>query len=209
MGRDRNRHRSGAGRGSRGHPRGKPGLSGNQLISSTGGSDVAGGEGRRGMGGAGRPRKNRDRRGRRGRGQPHRGGDRRGPDPRPGGGGEGRSPVDTSRPRAGGEATLEVRGVLQAAPEGHGFLRSPVNDYNRAESDPYVPPNLVKDLKLETGVEIAGMAVPGGRAGHGPWLDAVLVINGEDPRKWEQHTPFKDLVAEDPSERIRLESRPD
>jgi transcription termination factor Rho len=96
--------------------------------------------------------------------------------------------------------------VLQAAPEGHGFLRSPDNDYNRAESDPYVPPGMVRGLKLETGVEIAGTAVPATRTGHGPWLDAVQAINGEDPRKWEHRTPFKDLVAEDPSERIRLES---
>ncbi|MDH3786368.1 MAG: transcription termination factor Rho, partial [Acidobacteriota bacterium] len=36
-------------------------------------------------------------------------------------------------------------------------------------------------------------------------LCSIEKINGAEPEAWEQHTPFKELVAEDPTERIRLE----
>ena len=49
-----------------------------------------------------------------------------------------------------------------------------------------------------------GMAVPT-HPGQGPWLAAVGTINGADLEGWARHTPFKNLVAEDPTERIRLE----
>ena len=102
-----------------------------------------------------------------------------------------------------------MRGVLQVSHEGHGFLRSLDNDYNRAESDPYVPRQLISDLALETGLELQGMAVPASRGAQGPWLDEVRSVNDDDPGKWKQRTPFKDLVAEDPNDRIRLESKSD
>ncbi len=99
--------------------------------------------------------------------------------------------------------------MLQVAPEGHGFLRSLDNDYNRAGSDSYVPRQVIGDLALETGLEIQGLAVPASHAGQGPWLEQVRAINDDDPGQWAHRTPFKDLVAEDPHDRIRLESKPD
>jgi len=109
------------------------------------------------------------------------------------------------RRRPDGEASLEAVGVLEVVPEGHGFLRSPQNDYNASPEDPYVPRELIAEGPLQTGLEIAGLAVPG-RGGEGPWLDSVTRINGGDPAAWADHTPFKDLVAEPPDERIRLET---
>jgi transcription termination factor Rho len=99
--------------------------------------------------------------------------------------------------------------VLQVAPEGHGYLRSLDNDYNPASSDPFVPREMIAERGFETGVKIQGLAVPG-RGGRRPsWLDVVSSINDSDPEEWERRTPFKSLVAEAPSERIRLEREPD
>jgi transcription termination factor Rho len=102
-----------------------------------------------------------------------------------------------------------VLGVLQVTHDGHGFLRSLDNDYNPAESDPYVPRQLISDLALETGLEIKGLAVPPSSGPKAPWVDEVRAVNNDDPPKWKLRTPFKDLVAEDPNDRIRLESKPD
>jgi transcription termination factor Rho len=95
--------------------------------------------------------------------------------------------------------------VLQVLPAGHGFLRSGANDYNADPSDPLVPREILQAGGLETGLEIRGMAFARGR---GSQLATVLEINGGSPEDWARRTPFKTLVAEDPTERIRLEADP-
>src|SRR6516225_9464360 len=107
-----------------------------------------------------------------------------------------------------GEPTLETRGVLQVAAEGYGFLRSAVNDFNVEPLDPWVPREIVQSLGLETGVEVEGLAVPGARPGAGPGVARVLRLNGVTPEEYAKRTAFKNLVAEDPTERIRLEFDP-
>jgi len=108
-----------------------------------------------------------------------------------------------------GDPTEPVRGVLQIAQGGHGFLRSAENDYNSLPQDPVVPLELVRDLSLETGLEIAGRAVPDPKGGRGAWLTQLDTIHGKPPDQSGKRVPFKDLVAEDPTERIRLESSGD
>ncbi|HJQ98478.1 MAG TPA: transcription termination factor Rho, partial [Candidatus Polarisedimenticolaceae bacterium] len=107
-----------------------------------------------------------------------------------------------------GEATAEVGGVLQVTPEGFGYLRSPVRDYDPDANDPWVPREIVGSLQLETGVEVGAMAVPGARPGAGPGVARVVSLNGLEPDAYAKRTPFKNLVAEDPTERIRLEMDP-
>ena len=108
-----------------------------------------------------------------------------------------------------GEPTEVVEGVLQVTPTGHGFLRSASNDYNPHPADPVVPLELVRDFALETGLELRGPAVPDPRPGRGPWLPALESIHGGPPEAASHRVPFKDLVAEDPTERIHLESAGD
>jgi len=103
------------------------------------------------------------------------------------------------------EATVEVCGVLQVTDAGHGCLRSSSNDYNPAQTDPVVPRELVQEMQLETGLELAGLAVADPNPGRGPWLLKIGTINGEAPENYSERTLFKNLVAEDPTERIRLE----
>jgi transcription termination factor Rho len=103
------------------------------------------------------------------------------------------------------EPTVEVSGVLQVTEAGHGCLRSSSNDYNPAQTDPVVPRELVQEMQLETGLELAGLAVADPNPGRGAWLLKIGTINGEPPENYSKRTLFKDLVAEDPTERIRLE----
>jgi len=92
--------------------------------------------------------------------------------------------------------------------EGHGYLRSSRVDFNVAPGDPVVPRDLIQSLGLETGVELAGLAVPGERPGQSPWMAQVSGVNATDPKVWATRNAFKNLVAEDPTERIRLEFDP-
>src|SRR5882672_2501619 len=106
-----------------------------------------------GFGGGGNRR--RRRRGRRGRGS----GDGGVAVARPQGGGGGGSNFQrpgrlADAPVPAGEASAEVTGVLQQAPEGHGFLRSAANDFNADANDPWIPREIVQSLGLETGVEV-------------------------------------------------------
>lgn len=102
-----------------------------------------------------------------------------------------------------GEPDTTARGVLQIAEQGHGHLRQPKNNYNIEPDDPIVPRDLIESQGLESGLELEGPAL--GEGQRAPILCHIEKINEADPEKWEQHTPFKELVAEDPTERIRLE----
>ena len=127
--------------------------------------------------------------------------------PRSGGrqGGKGGGPG----PRPTGDPSVEVTGVLQITERGHGFLRSPQNDYNAEPTDPVVPRELIEAHGLETGLELAGLAVPAESPRRPAWLAELRTINDAEPEAWGQRTPFKNLVAEDPTERIRLERDPE
>jgi transcription termination factor Rho len=107
-----------------------------------------------------------------------------------------------------GEPTLEVRGILQVMSEGHGFLRAPANDFNPESGDPWVPRELVQTMELETGVELDALAVPSQRPGMPHGVARVTTINGVSHEIYKKRIPFKNLVAEDPTERIRLELDP-
>lgn len=100
-----------------------------------------------------------------------------------------------------------MAGVLQLAGTGHGFLRSPSADYRAESADPLVPRSLIRELSLESGVELSGLAFEA-RGGQAPCLARVEAINGNEPADWQGRTAFKDLVAEDPSDRLRLEHDP-
>ncbi|MCP3978565.1 MAG: transcription termination factor Rho [bacterium] len=108
-----------------------------------------------------------------------------------------------------GEATVEVDGVLQVVEQGHGFLRSSQNDYNQDPSDPIVAAEVVQAAGLETGLKLTGLGVPDRNPGRPAWLREIGKINDADPAEWSERTPFKDLVAEDPTERIRMEVESD
>lgn len=107
-----------------------------------------------------------------------------------------------------GEPSLAVGGVLHLLEPGHGVLRQAGENYAAEPGDAFVPRNLIRELGLEAGVELAGQAVPGTHGG-APVVGRIETVNGEDPAAWDTRCRFKDLVAEDPRDRIRLESDPE
>jgi transcription termination factor Rho len=106
-----------------------------------------------------------------------------------------------------GTPSVDVTGVLQVLDQQHGYLRSPEQDYRTEPGDAIVPRSLITEFGLETGVELAGRAIVNGN--EAPCLAELTTINGVEHTAWADRTPFKDLVAEDPCERIRLEREPD
>jgi transcription termination factor Rho len=126
--------------------------------------------------------------------------------------GNGGQPQQQGRPAVAvlpaGEPDVEVRGVLQILQDGSGFLRQAANDYNPEPGDPWVPREIVAASAFETGVELTGLAHPPDRPGRSPVFATIREVNGTDPAAWASRTPFKNLVAEDPTERIRLENDP-
>ena len=142
--------------------------------------------------GARRPRRNRGGRGR----------------TRPGPRGQSRAPSITIDKPPEGTPTVQVSGVLQLADQQHGYLRSPKLDYRPEPDDAVVPRSLITELGLESGVELSGLAVPDRRS-NSPCLAQVESINGDGHSNWANRVPFRNLVAEDPTERIRLENDPE
>ena len=138
------------------------------------------------------------RRNRGGRGRPRQGG-QRGPSRGAG------ATIDTPPE---GTPTVPVSGVLQIADQQHGYLRSPKLDYRPEPDDAVVPRSLIAELGLEAGVELTGLALPDRRC-NAHCVAKIESINGHEHADWSNRTPFRDLVAEDPTERIRLESDPE
>jgi len=95
--------------------------------------------------------------------------------------------------------------VVQIGNRGEAYLRSPEEAYDARPTDPVVPPELVEALALEEGAEAVGLAVPVDSGNRGPWVETIRSLDGMEPDDWRKRTPFKNLVADTPHERIRLE----
>ena len=97
-------------------------------------------------------------------------------------------------------------GTLEVVPEGFGFLRSPERSYFADPGDLYVPPHIIKRLKLRTGDHVVGPLRP-----PKPWDKFVAIteaeaVNGDDPAKAADRTPFDSLRPRYPDRRVRLET---
>ncbi len=125
--------------------------------------------------------------------------------------GGGRRPARSQQKRTGpprkpeGEATLQVTGIFQCGNRGDGYLRSPAADYDAAPDDPYLSPELVQELELVDGAEFTGRAIPAAGQNGPSWVESADTVGRVEPEAWKKRIPFRKLVAEDPSERIRLE----
>ncbi len=98
----------------------------------------------------------------------------------------------------------EAWGVLETLPEGYGFLRTQKANYLPRPDDVWVAPDVVRDHRLEEGVEIRGKARPTGRRGAA--LAEIEEINGADPALWRDRRHFQDLTATSPVEPIIFET---
>jgi transcription termination factor Rho len=97
-----------------------------------------------------------------------------------------------------------VEGVV-ASQDGHVFLRSSHYDYMPSADDVFVPPSIVQQFGLVTGMTVKGkLRVP--KEGEKYLaLAEVETIDEHEPEKARTRAPFKELVPLYPEQRILLE----
>jgi len=100
------------------------------------------------------------------------------------------------------------KGVLEALPDGYGFLRSPDYNYLPSPDDIYVSPSQIKKFALRTGDTISGQVRPPKEGERFFALLKVEAVNYESPDKIRERTLFDNLTPLYPNERLTLEIAP-
>ena len=104
------------------------------------------------------------------------------------------------------DTILNGEGVLEIMQDGYGFLRSPSGSYLAGADDFYVAPHLIRKFHLKSGDTVSG-AIRGPEKGERYFsLTSVDQINYEAPENNKHKLLFRDLTAEFPSERLKLET---
>ncbi len=94
-----------------------------------------------------------------------------------------------------------AQGVLEILPKGFGFLRTVDNCYQSDPSDVFVPANLIRQHRLQTGSELCGeISSAGGKR----QFRRLLKVDGVDPSAYERHVAFGRLVSIDPIQRLKI-----
>jgi len=155
-------------------------------------------------------RRRRRRRGRRGRGgQVGGGGQLMGPNGQPVAAPGGAGPGATGGPpqaQGAPEAVEEVEGVLQFEGRGNGYLRDPKRSYLPQPFDVEVPRWLVDRMHLQPGLLVKGQASTRNMK---RVLQRIDTLENTDPIAVARRTHFHNLTATDPTEKLRIETRPD
>jgi transcription termination factor Rho len=99
-----------------------------------------------------------------------------------------------------------VDGVLEMAPESHGFLRWPRFSFRPGPEDIYVPSGIVRRFGLQTGHRIAGRLRSARDREKFLALEEVHTIEGIPAETWTIPKPFDSLTATFPNQRIILEN---
>ncbi|MCF0233719.1 MAG: transcription termination factor Rho, partial [Thermoguttaceae bacterium] len=102
-----------------------------------------------------------------------------------------------------GEGTLEI------LPDEFGFLRSPQSRYLSCPDDIYISPSQIRRFGLRDGLTIFGQIRPPKERERYFALLRVESINDEDPNALASKPFFDDLIAEQPRERVPLETTAD
>ncbi len=101
---------------------------------------------------------------------------------------------------------LEVDGILEAAPEGYGFLRSPLFNFRPGPEDAYLSQQQTRQRGIRGGQRIAGrLRVPREREKYMA-LEEITAIEEIPVAQWSEPKHFEDLTAQFPRERIILEN---
>jgi transcription termination factor Rho len=96
-------------------------------------------------------------------------------------------------------------GVLEMHPNGYGFLRDPLTNFDRERTDPFVPGTMIEKFGLREGVLISGM-VQHHRKQQGPRLREILDVDGMAPEDYVNVKSFDQLTPINPEEWLRLET---
>ena len=104
------------------------------------------------------------------------------------------------------EVVLRGEGVLEALPEGYGFLRSQDWNYLYGPDDIYVSPSQIKRFDLRTGDTVLGQVRPPKEGERYLALLKVERVNGDEPEKAKHRVAFDNLRPRYPDQRLHLEA---
>jgi transcription termination factor Rho len=93
--------------------------------------------------------------------------------------------------------TDTTSGILKVMKNGDGILHNPAEGTDGV----HVPARLIREYRLPEGATVTGPVRTGTK---GPQLATVEAVCGLAPEAFQKRTPFKDLVAIDPSDRFNL-----
>jgi transcription termination factor Rho len=100
-------------------------------------------------------------------------------------------------------------GVLEALPEGYGFLRAPEHNYLPSPDDIYVGQTQIRRFDLRTGDTISGqIRLPGAGEKYFSMVK-VEAINFDAPEAARERIIFDNLTPLYPTERLRMETSSD
>lgn len=99
-----------------------------------------------------------------------------------------------------------AEGILEILPDGYGFLRG--KNYLSTPDDIYISPVQIRRFKLDNGDKIKGVARKPQEGEKFPALIYVGEVNGQPPEQAYRRRKFDDLIPIYPTEKIKLETRP-
>jgi transcription termination factor Rho len=100
-------------------------------------------------------------------------------------------------------------GVLEALPEGYGFLRAPEHNYLPSPDDIYIGQTQIRKFDLRTGDTISGQVrLPGAGEKYFSMVK-VEAINFDAPEAARERIIFDNLTPLYPTERLRMETSAD
>ncbi len=113
------------------------------------------------------------------------------------------------RVRAERTGALFSEGVLEALPDGFGFLRAPDYNYLPGPDDIYVSPSQIRRFDLQTGDTVSGQIRPPKEGERYFAMLRVEAINFEPPEKTRSRVFFENLTPLYPQEKFSLETEAD
>ena len=99
--------------------------------------------------------------------------------------------------------TQKVKGFLDIAPDGHGFLRP---KFRPSADDVYISASQIRKFQLRGGDEVEGLGRPPKDTERYFGLLKVEKVNGEDAEKQTRRKRFEDLTPIYPDEKLSLET---
>ena len=105
--------------------------------------------------------------------------------------------------------SLFAEGVIECAPQGYGYLRSPDYSYLPGPDDVYVSPSQVRRMNLRTGDSVAGTIRPPKEEERFYAMLKVEQLNGQPPETSRDKILFDNLTPLYPNQRLVMEFRAD
>lgn len=112
--------------------------------------------------------------------------------------------LNRGSPREAGRdvPTEEVRGILEIASDGHGFLRP---KFRPSEKDVYISASQIRKFALRPGDDVAGLGRPPKENERYFGLLRIVKVNDVDAEKQGSRPQFNDLTPIYPDKKIKLE----